>query len=300
MSSIQNVTVIGKGFLGSAVLQQLVNYGFVVTVLSRNPEGLKDLPQGVRVATADYTSLGSLVKAFKDQYAVVSTVKNSAIPEQKIFIDASIASGVKRFIPSDFGAGTTNTVNRTLPNHVRKIKIQHYLAEKANDDELEYTIISTGVFLESLLDGPVIVDLRNRSVQLRDHGEHPFSVSSIETVGKAVAAALKIPEATKNRILRVHEAVLSQKKVVTLAKKYTAGQAWIETTVDTKSTIQDLLDGVKKDGLDATKGLSLLVTTVLSGSYGAKHEDVDNKLLGLSTLTDVEVEEKVKAAVLKA
>lgn len=46
------------------VLEELVNNGFTVAVLSRNPSSLKDLWSGVNVAQVDYVSQDSLVEAF--------------------------------------------------------------------------------------------------------------------------------------------------------------------------------------------------------------------------------------------
>ncbi len=95
-----------KGLLGSAVVDQLAAAGFAVTVLTRNRSSLKDLPSGIEAVEVDYNSVESLANALRGQDVIVTTTSAEALSNQKPIIDAAIAAGVKRFIPSDFGSFT--------------------------------------------------------------------------------------------------------------------------------------------------------------------------------------------------
>ncbi|KIW11464.1 hypothetical protein PV08_10764 [Exophiala spinifera] len=291
MSKIQKVTLLGKGTLGSAVLEQLLNAGFTVTVLSRTPDSVKGLPSGVKVDRVDYSSVESLATALRGQDAVVSTVGPGALSSQKLTIEACILAGVKRYIPSDYGAITTDPKAQTLPINRSTVEIQQYLAEKARSGDLEYTVLATGPFLDLLISWPFAVDFQNRSVELFDGGVHPFSTTRLATIGKAIAGVLRNTEATKNRVVYVHDIVLTQAKILALAKKYSApGEKWTETVVDSQTELDKALDGIAKGGLDQRKSMALIKAALFSGKYATEYKSVDNELLGLGFLSEEELD----------
>ncbi len=77
MSSIRQVCVLGgTGFVGHALVQQLVASGRKVTVLSRRPERSRDLlvNPGVRMVKADVRDLRVLEKHFQGMDAVINLV----------------------------------------------------------------------------------------------------------------------------------------------------------------------------------------------------------------------------------
>ncbi|GAQ03176.1 hypothetical protein ALT_0497 [Aspergillus lentulus] len=282
MTAIQKVALLGKGFLGSAVLDQLIKSGFSVTVLTRSRSSIQEVPAGVAVVEVDYASADSLEQALRGHDAVVSTINSAAFMIQKPAIDASIRAGVKRFIPADFGALTTAPEAQDLPVHARPVEIQNYLKEKAELGELEYTILAVGLFLEYVVSSPFVVDRVNRTAVLYDGGEHPFSTTSVASIGKAVAGALKNADATRNRVLHVHDMVLTQKKVLALAKKYNPpAEAWTESDVDAEAELADMVNQISEKGMEMPLVLGLLKAAVFSGKYPSAYKKVDNELLGL-------------------
>ncbi|CAN9221821.1 unnamed protein product [Alternaria alternata] len=165
MSTVENVVLLGKGLLGSSVLTALVDAGFKVTLLGR-PMNRKDgLPVGAKFAVVDYNSIDSLEAAFRGQDAIVSTVGMEAIPGQKLVIDAAIKAGVKRFIPSDFGALTTDPNASHFPHHRGMIDIQNYLHAKADAGLIEYTILFVGAFTE-FLGSDLLIDWQHKRVEI--------------------------------------------------------------------------------------------------------------------------------------
>ncbi|GFF56722.1 hypothetical protein IFM62136_03199 [Aspergillus lentulus] len=299
MSSIQKVALLGKGFLGSAVLENLVNAGFTVTVFTRSRDSLQGIPAEVKVAEVDYSSAGSLEVALRGHDAVVSTLALQAIPLQKLAIDASILAGVRRFVPADFGALTVDPRADALPNHGRLLEIQQYLREKASSGELEYTIFAVGPFLENVLSKPFALNYESHTAVLYDDGNHPFSTTSVNTIGKAVAAALKDARATKNRVLRIHNTVLTQQKLLALARKHAApGVVWKESRVDADAELASAIKRVTTGDLSPLALLAVIRAAVLGGKYEAEYKDVDNEWLGLGFLSDLELEKKFSAQTL--
>ncbi|CAI6033689.1 unnamed protein product [Clonostachys chloroleuca] len=171
----------------------IIGNGLDVTVISRSSQ---EVPAGARALQADYNSINSLSSALKGHDAVVSAVGAAGIVGQKVIIDAAILAGVKRFIPGDYGS------------------------EKAAAGGIEYTILSTGPFLDLVFGTPLFVDFQNRSVEFYGDGK-----PRLTSIGKAVAGTLVNADKTKNGVLHIQETVVSQVKVLDLAKTAAPGGA---------------------------------------------------------------------------
>ncbi|KAF5523251.1 hypothetical protein CGCA056_v005241 [Colletotrichum aenigma] len=298
MSTYQNVALLGKGFLGSAILTELVNAGLTVTVLGRSESAKDGLPSGVKFATVDYSSVDDLAAALRGQDAVVSTVSKGGLLTQKTVIDASIKAGVKRYIPSDWGTFTTDpkAQRELVPVLGPMLDVQRYLAEKARTGEIEHTIFSVGAFLDLLTTVPVAFDYANKTVELWDGGRHRLSTTSVSSIGKAVAGALKNPGATKNRNIKVHELVVTQRQLYELAKKYSPpGTEWKEIELEGEAAFAEALNGVKEDPYNEGKIMGAIKAGVLSGRYESAYEQVDNELVGVPFLTEVDLEARFAA-----
>ncbi|KAL0944473.1 NmrA-like family protein [Colletotrichum truncatum] len=297
MSAFQNVALLGKGLLGSAILNELVNAGFTVTVFGRSESSKEGLPSGVKFTTVDYASIDSLTSALQGQDVVVSTVSKGGLFSQNLVIDASIKAGVKRYIPSDFGGFTTDPkAHRELANVLAPmISTQTYLAEKARSGEIEHTIFSIGAFLDLIVKFPMAFDYSNKSTRLVDGGRHPWSATSLASIGKAVAGSLKNPEATKNKNLHIHELVVTQAQLYALAKKYSPpGTEWKETYLDGEAEFSKAVQAAQEDLNEGTL-LGTIVAALLSGRYAAEYKQVDNELVGVPLLTEEDLDARFAA-----
>ncbi|KAL5365559.1 hypothetical protein BJX96DRAFT_181778 [Aspergillus floccosus] len=290
MASFQNVALLGKGFLGSAVLEQLAEAQFTTTVLTRSQSSLKDIPPGVQVREVDYTSIDSLKDALRGNDVVVSTLNPASVPLQKVVIDASIAVRVKRFIPADFGAMSTDPAAQSLPVHSRVVEIQKYLIDKADAGEIEYTLFAVGGFLERMFTMPVAVDWENHTAAMYDGGDNAISLSSLSTIGRAVAAALNKPEETKNRVVRVHDIILTQRKIFALAKKLTPGKTWTETAVDSEAAMLSLFQQLQTEGVTLPVYGGIFKAAFFGKKYETAYKSVDNEFLGLGFKSEEDVE----------
>jgi len=109
-------------------------------------KGLKE--SGLKVVQVDYESMESIVEGLKGIHAVVCTIGSAAVPLQIRIIDAAIKAGVKRFIPSEFGADTFNKFSSELPVYAAKVGVRKHLQEAASKDRIEWTAILGGPFLD--------------------------------------------------------------------------------------------------------------------------------------------------------
>ncbi|KAH6886773.1 hypothetical protein B0T10DRAFT_575051 [Thelonectria olida] len=295
MSPFKNVTLAGKGNLGSFVLQALVDAGFNVTVLGRSEKSKEDLPSGVNFVVVDYDSADSLEAAFRGQDAVISTINSEVTQSQKFMIDAAIKAGVKRFVPSDFGSLTTDPAAAHLPHHIPIGEIQKYLKAKAEAGLIEYTIFSVGAFTEFLLKYPLAFNWANKTAEIWGDGNTRLSSTSLGGIGKAIAGALNNPDATKNRNIFVHELIVSQSQLLALAKKYSPGVEWQVTTIeDTEAEFEKLLQAVKEKP-DYPTLIALVKASVVSGKFKSYYDHVDNDVVGLSILSEEDLDAKFAA-----
>ncbi|KAF9698479.1 hypothetical protein EKO04_003762 [Ascochyta lentis] len=234
--SIKNVIIIGSGGnLGPSVLKAFLNSSFNTSVLSREGSS-STFPSGVNVLRANYESIDSLKQAFQGQDAVISIVGGSALGDQNKLIDAAVAAGVKRFIPSEYGVDTTNPkVLAIAPFFQAKISTVDYL--KSKEDALSWTAVATGAFLDwGLKVGFLGLNSANKTATIFDSGNAKFSTTNLSTIGTALVKVLENAEATKNQRVYIGEFQVSQNEILAAAEKIT-GQKWTVNKVSAKDHI---------------------------------------------------------------
>ncbi|EIN03739.1 NAD(P)-binding protein [Punctularia strigosozonata HHB-11173 SS5] len=250
------------GNIGLPVVQQLVAAKFDVVVLSRsdNPSGL---PAGVTVRKVDYDSV-ELTAALQGVDAVVSAVASAALAGQTKIIDAAVAAGVKRFLPSEFGNDLQHPAVRAVPAFAPKVAVQEYLKKVVAESDLTYTIVSTGPFLDwGLYAGFLVGSLEERKVEIYDGGHQEFSATTLPTLGRGVVAVLQHLEETKNRAVYFHEAVVSQSKLLGIAKELTPGETW-EVTESKSADLKARADEKLAKGIfDMEVAISLVKYSIL-------------------------------------
>lgn len=304
MSGIKRVALAGaSGNLGPAILTQLLKANFTVTVLTRQ-DSKSTFPSesNLTVVPVDYASVSSLTSALKGHDAVVSTLTTQAISVQNHLIDAAIAAGVTRFIPSEFGSDTLSPLAHKLPVYGAKIAVQEYLAKKvAEGSSLSYTFVLTGAFFDWGLQVGFLVNLKDKKVELYDGGDRPFSTTRLATIGKAVVGILQHPEQTQNRAVYVHDAVVTQNQIIAIAEKKLGGGAKFETTaVKTADLERSSYEELGKPSPNFGVAMVNFVKRAIWGEgYGGEFEKVDNELLGIEPMSEKAVEELVDGLVEK-
>lgn len=125
------------------ILYSLLHHSCLnTTVLSREGSS-STFPLRVKVLRANYNSIDSLKTALRGQDVVVSLVAGSALGDQKTFIHAAIAAGVKRFLPLEFGSNITDAHTRAIvPMYESKVETVNYL--KSKESEISWASIVTG------------------------------------------------------------------------------------------------------------------------------------------------------------
>lgn len=275
------------GNLGPAILNHLLNAGFQVTVLTRK-SSTHSFPSSVRAIPVDYDSLDSLTNALKGQDAVVSTLGAAALDKQQVLlVEAAAKAGVKRFIPSEFGADTLNDKVAALPVFRNKLAVHDALKKEAVSGGMTYTIICTGPFLDWGIAVGLVMNLKEKSISLVDGGDRVFSTTTLPTIGKAVAGVLKHPEDTKDRAVFVQDTALTLKELATMGKKATGPEGWKETVVPVDGLLEQAWAEMKKEQPDPNVFVYNFIKAAIWGEgYGSHFERLDNELLGFKEMDD--------------
>src|SRR6185436_14235963 len=104
----------GTGNLGELIIKALMKRGAAVRAVTRqetNPEKTAKLKQlGTEVIPVDMSNAAELKNACQGVSCVVSALsglRDVIVDAQTQLVDAAVAAGVSRFIPSDFAADFT-------------------------------------------------------------------------------------------------------------------------------------------------------------------------------------------------
>ena len=295
MSSIKTVAIAGaSGSLGSVILERLLASGnFNVRALRRH--GSKaTFPAGVEVVDVDFTSVDALTAALKGQDAVIVATASEAVQEQYPLIDAAVAAGVKRIIPSEFGSDLENEKARKLPLLSGKAQVQGYIIEKAKTSGLTYTVVYNNAFLDWGLENGFLLQTADYNPVLLDGGNLPFSTTTLSTVADAVTAVLNKPNETRNRGVYIQDLVITQNQLLALAKQLAPEKPWQETHVKLEEALASSLAQLAEGKVDMKILTPVLWTAIMGPGYGGKFEKTDNELLGLKGKTLEDVKEVMK------
>ncbi|MCJ1326673.1 hypothetical protein MMC10_003338 [Thelotrema lepadinum] len=298
MAAIKNVAIVGaSGSLGAPILKALIDSGkFNITAVKRASSS-STFPSGVSVTEADLSSVESVTAALKGQDAVVSTVGTAGLASQGILIEAAVAAGVKRFLPSDFGCDMGNPKTGALPVFKFKAQTHKQLKEAAaSKPDFTYTLVCNNAFLDWGLKMNFILNWKDSKPKFYDGGDTVFSATTLATIGQGVVGVLSHPEETKNRFVYIKDIDITQKKLLEIAKKVDPSKTWEEpVTVSTAEMEKSSNESLAKGQISQPVMMAYLFRAIFGPpEYGGHFKTTDNELLGVKGKTEKDVEDILK------
>ena len=162
--------------------------------------------QGVDVVPVDFTSVPDLTRACTGADCVVSAVsglRDSIVDTQTRLLEAAVAAGVPRFIPSDFSADFT----RLPEGSNRNFDLRREFQRRLDAAPIRATSILNGMFMDLLKGQAPLVQPGIRRIVYWGDADQPLDFTTmVDTASFAAAAAL---DATTPRYLRVAGEVAS-------------------------------------------------------------------------------------------
>ncbi|KAJ9613293.1 hypothetical protein H2200_003235 [Cladophialophora chaetospira] len=266
--AIEKVAVVGaSGPVGLAIVQALCDADFQVSVLTRSSSTSNtSFPSTVKVIPSDYTN-DSLVRAFHSQHAVVSVLNAAAASLQRTIVDAAIASGVRHFLPSEYGVDTSSEAAATvLPALGSKLAVVKYL--KSREDKIAWTALVTGCLFDWSFQHPPFGgwSLEGRKAIFYDGGDIPFEATTLAQVGHGVVAVFRHQELVANRYVYINSLTTTQNQVIESLEKAGSGK-WAITHTRTDETFQKGMELVQKGGAGRMLGIVNIITAAFY-NYG--------------------------------
>jgi nucleoside-diphosphate-sugar epimerase len=308
---MQNVLIAGaSGSIGTPILNALLaDPSFTVTILSRISSKATFPPNVPVVKVSDAYTLPELTLAFENQDAVVIALTTSSVTKDGRdglairLIDAAVAAGVKRFIPSEFGVNNLDPRARSLvPVYdIKGAMLEHLIAQSlASNGKLTWTSICCGSWLDWALDptksGNFLgIDVKARKAVIYDSGSARFSVTTSGNTGLAVVRALKYADTTANKQVFLSDFVTTTREVLASLEKQ-MGEKFTITQKESGSEIKSQKEKYDAGDFNAT-------FPILAISFGGDvnvgidfemEQEVWNSKLGLPK---VKLDEIVKEAI---
>lgn len=199
--SAQTVLLAGVGGdLGGRIARALVARGADVRALVRVGVKPGNFPPGVTPVPVDYGDPRSLMHACHGTACVVSALNGLEpviLEAQGRLLDATVAAGVPRFIPSDFSLDFT----RTPPEDNRNLDLRRHFMDRVDRTPIRATSILNGAFADLLTGEAPIVLQRPRRILYWGDADQPLDFTAKDDVARYTAAAALDSEAP--RILRI-------------------------------------------------------------------------------------------------
>jgi hypothetical protein len=223
-------------------------------------------------------------------------VSDPQLETEQIMIQAAIAAGVKRIVPSEYSSNLETDAAKSLPIVAEKIKIRRYIEDVAASDKIEWTSINNGAFLDPILwtGGVAGPHVESKTAIYHDGGDRVVCTTSLETIGQAVAKALSPEHAaeTRNKPVYVYTAAVTERKLTEMATKITGVQFKVRNE-SVEDAIKTGYEGLKEG--DNGKIMSFYKAFMFGKEYGGDFRDMAwNGKLGLATMNDAEIEGMLK------
>ncbi len=214
------IALIGTGFVGTAVLDELLQRGHQVTVLARNP-GKLPAREGLTVVAGDAQDAAQVAAAVRGHDAVVSAynpgwtvpdIHDQFLAGSRAILEGVRASGTRRVLVVG-GAGSlfvapgvqlVDTPDFPADWKQAALAARQLLTEMRQEKDLEWTFLSPAILLEPgprtgryrlgtespLMNGdqPGRINVADLAVALVDELERPQHVRSRFTVAEALPA----------------------------------------------------------------------------------------------------------------
>ena len=189
------------GGLGARIVRALVARGATVQALVRH-EASQDKLAAVRAAGAeavpvDFEDVAALTEALRGADCLVSALSGLAdviIGLQTRLLDASVAAGVPRFIPSDFSIDFTYLE----PGSNRNFDLRRDFRTRIDQAPIRVTSIFNGAFADMLAGQMPLIVKPLRRVLYWTSPDRPFALTTMDDTAAFTAAAAMDPEAPRD------------------------------------------------------------------------------------------------------
>ena len=213
----------GTGNLGGRIIKALIKRGAEVRAIVRNgtePEKIAKLTAlGAKVITVEMSDIEQLKQACQGASCVVSALaglQDVIVESQTKLLDAAIAAGVPRFIPSDYSSDFTQLPTGENRNFDLRKEFHQYL----DKSPIAATSILNGAFADILSYGTPLYNFKNYSVGYwGDKADWKIDFTTMDNTADYTAAAAI--DSSTPKILRIASFQISPNELVAAGAEVT-------------------------------------------------------------------------------
>jgi NAD(P)-dependent dehydrogenase (short-subunit alcohol dehydrogenase family) len=213
----------GTGDLGGRIIHALLDKGADVRALVRSSTDtakVEKLEQrGVKVIRVDMTDLEGLTQACVGAACVISALqglRDVIVDAQSSLLDAALAAGVPRFIPSDFSSDFTKLSVGDNRNFDLRREFNEYLDSKT---AIMGTSILNGAFAELLTYNIPFLNVKKKSIGYWESPDWRVDFTTMDNTAAFTASAALDPATP--RILRIASFQINANELKTVAEEVT-------------------------------------------------------------------------------
>ena len=208
------------GNLGSQIITSLREKGANVRAVGRpgtDPEKINKLEQqGVEVVPVDMSDAAQLTEACEGVACVVSALQrlhDVIVDTQTALLNAALAAGVPRFIPSDFSSDFTKLAD----GDNRNFDLRRTFKERIDKTDIQATSILNGGFAYLLTFDMPLLDYKKKQVGYWEDPDWRIDFTTVaDTAAFTAAAAL---DASTPRFLRIASFQISPNELAAAAEQ---------------------------------------------------------------------------------
>jgi uncharacterized protein YbjT (DUF2867 family) len=217
------VTVAGAtGNLGQRIIHELVAQGAEVRAIVRessNKTTVKNFQQlGVKVFVVNPLDVTEMTKACEGATCVVSALsglQEVIIDAQKVLLNAAVAAGVPRFIPSDYSLDFT----KFRDGENRNLDLRRTFHTYLDAQPIAATTIFNGAFADMLTNEMPMILFDKKRILYWGDADHDMSFTTIADVGRFTAHAAL--DDTTPRFLRIAGEQINPRGIKTVMSNLT-------------------------------------------------------------------------------
>jgi len=210
------------GKLGQKICRELIKQNAAVRAIVREgskPEKIAALEQmGVEIVKVDLSSPQELTEACQGVSCIVSAVaglRDVIVDSQTLILNAAIAAGVPRFIPSDFSSDIT-----MIPaGENRNFDLRKEFAEKLDQSPIRATSVFNGAFADILRYNTPLFNVQQKTIAYYDD-KADWKVDFTTMDDTAAFTAMAALDDNAPRYLRIASFSVSPNELVALSEQY--------------------------------------------------------------------------------
>jgi nucleoside-diphosphate-sugar epimerase len=202
------------GNLGFRIASALASKGVTVRALVRSNSGTDKIKLleglGIEICKVDNWSVDEIKSHCNEVTCVVSVLaglREVVIDSQKVLLDAAIAAGVPRFIPSDYSLDFT----KFSYGENRNLDLRREFHEYLDKCPIASTSIFNGAFMEMLLDEMPLIVFKKKLVIYWGNADYKWGFTTMDNTA-AYTAHVAIDD-NSPRYLRIAGDRISPKEV---------------------------------------------------------------------------------------